>query len=175
MAMALDSKVFFSGTHELIIDDGGRIAIPSNMYNGLLKTAQPDTLYAETAKRVRKNGQVFQCVKLLPYEVLHYRASKLMVEFTSDDERDQFGEIYFSKYKALEIKLPQPRVTLPAEWLTQRKTKTAPKDKAFLGNNVTVTGAGEVIEIWNLDEWPVWHAEKDTEYARGSGHQAAEA
>lgn len=157
----MEIKVYFSGTQDHIIDDGGRIAIPSNMHNLLKNTAQPDMLYAEAAKRVGSDGRVLKFVKLLRYEVLHERASRLMAEFTGDDDRDQFGETYFSKFKPLEIKVPQPRVTLPAEWLTERKSKTAVKDKAFLGNNVTVAGVGEVIEIWNVSDWKDQHAQSE--------------
>ncbi len=168
----MDTKVYFSGAQDHVIDDGGRIAIPSSMYSMLKNTAQPDTLYAQAAKRVISNGRVFRFVKLLRYEVLHERASRLMAEFTSDDERDQFGEVFFSKFKPLEIKVPQPRVTLPTDWLKERKSKTASKDQAFLSNNVTVAGVGEVIEIWNVDDWKERQAASESDKTSASGSQA---
>ncbi len=168
----MEMKVYFSGTHEHVIDDGGRIAIPSSMYATFVKhTIQPELIYAEASKRTGIKGQVYKFVKLLRYEVLQERANRLMSEIISDDERDQFGEVFFSKFKPLDIKVPQPRVTLPAEWLTERKSKTASKDKAFLGNNVTFVGVGEVIEVWNTEAWKERDAERESDEASGNGSQ----
>lgn len=145
--------MLFSNTYHHIVDDGGRVALPSEHYDVLKRGQQPDILHAEALERRGLKGQIYRIAKLTPSSVLQTRADKRNALIENDDDRDAAGEEIFAEVKGLDIKLPQLRMTLPPEWLRQRKSKTPSDDEPFLDKEVSFVGVGEVIELWNTNDW----------------------
>jgi MraZ protein len=132
----------FTGRYDHVIDEKGRLAIPSSLRNELNSETDGNAFY------LVQNSRYLQ---LLPAQVFEAFSNKIQAGLLPRAQVAKARRFLFSMcFKLVPDK--QGRVMIPDGLMRDSKTPD-PLAQTTLNREVTLVGAGDRIEIWNRDEY----------------------
>jgi MraZ protein len=130
---------FFYGTHSLIIDSKNRLLVPSEIRKRIDPELDGEALFV-TLRGDANKGRVLWLYPEKYYEQL--LMSLMPPDITPNDDLIEYTQMAFALAERVEWD-SQGRIGLPASLL---------KD-AGLGNEVSLIGMRDHLELWSRDRW----------------------
>jgi MraZ protein len=128
----------FTGRFDHIIDDKGRLAIPSPMRNQVRPELHGDGFYLVQEKRY---------LQLVPAALFEHLASSVKAALMPTAKVAKASRYFFSGVFKLDPD-KQGRVMIPDGFMKDSKNPD-PLARTLLNHEVTLVGNGDRIEIWN--------------------------
>lgn len=128
----------FTGRFDHIIDDKGRLAIPSPMRNQVRPELHGEGFYLVQEKRY---------LQLVPAALFEHLAQHVKAALMPTAKIAKASRFFFSGVFKLEPD-KQGRVMIPDGFMKDSKTPD-PLARTLLNHEVTLVGNGDRIEVWN--------------------------
>jgi MraZ protein len=132
----------FTGRYDHVIDDKGRLAIPSALRNQLNPETDGGGFYLVQENRY---------LQLLPAQAFEALAGNIRTGLLPRAQVAKARRFLFSMSSKLDMD-KQGRVMIPEGFMRDSKTPD-PLAQTTLNREVTLVGNGDRIEIWNRDEY----------------------
>jgi MraZ protein len=132
----------FTGRYEHVIDDKGRLAIPSPLRNEMIPEIHGTCFYLMQESRY---------LQLVPEKAFTELSGQIKTGLLPPAQVAKARRFLFSLTTKLEPD-KQGRVVIPDGFLRDSKTPD-PLAQTTLNREVTLVGNGDRIEIWNRDDY----------------------
>jgi MraZ protein len=124
--------------YDHVIDDKGRLAIPSQIRNAMDPQEDGAGFYLVPEGRY---------LQLIPEKLFKRLAAQATAGLALSPEAAKIRRLVFGTASYLEPD-KQGRVIIPERFLVDARNRD-PFSSAFLGREVTLLGAGDRVELWN--------------------------
>ncbi len=141
----------FLGAHQHTLDAKGRVILPARFRERLAS----GLVFAPSQDR---------CIDVFPLTAFERRVEELSTLPREDREARRYLRVLLAGAHE-ERPDAQGRVTIPARL----------RDYAGLAREVTITGAGAKVEIWDRETWEVYLADSEEVFANLDGGFASQA